>query len=94
MAERGSQLLIAYEFGIKPILVRVCGGRYLAMNYNNSLSLWNFDEYFLKSRVRTSARGAGDGRGAAYRKSGWKTFDPNATPYDANQVKKERSLYM
>jgi hypothetical protein len=33
-------------------------------------------------------------RGAAYRKSGWKTFDPNATPYDANQVKKERSLYM
>jgi hypothetical protein len=28
----------------------------LAMNYNNSLSLWNFDEYFLKSRVRTSAR--------------------------------------
>jgi hypothetical protein len=33
-------------------------------------------------------------RAAAYRKSGWKTFDPNATPYDANQVKKERSLYM
>ena len=26
------------------------------MNYNNSLSLWNFDEYFLKCRVRTSAR--------------------------------------
>jgi hypothetical protein len=53
---KGSQLLIAYELVIKPILVRVCGGRYLAMNYNNSLSLWNFDEYFLKSRVRTSAR--------------------------------------
>jgi hypothetical protein len=33
-------------------------------------------------------------RAAAYRKSGWKTFDPNATPYDANQVKKERSLFM
>jgi hypothetical protein len=33
-------------------------------------------------------------RAAAYRKSGWKTFDPNATPYDANQVKEERSLYM
>jgi hypothetical protein len=33
-------------------------------------------------------------RAVAYRKSGWKTFDPNATPYDANQVKKERSLYM
>jgi hypothetical protein len=25
------------------------------LNYNNSLSLWNFDEYFLKCRVRTSA---------------------------------------
>ena len=35
--------MIAYEFVIKPILVRVCGERYLAMNYNNSLSLWNFD---------------------------------------------------
>ena len=33
-------------------------------------------------------------RAAAYRKSGWKTFDPNATPYTADQVKKERSLYM
>jgi hypothetical protein len=25
------------------------------LNYNNSLSLWNFDEYFLKCRVWTSA---------------------------------------
>jgi hypothetical protein len=25
------------------------------MNYNNSLSLWNFDEYFLKCRVRQPA---------------------------------------
>jgi hypothetical protein len=33
-------------------------------------------------------------RAAAYRKSGWKSFDPNARPYDADQVKKERSLYM
>jgi hypothetical protein len=33
-------------------------------------------------------------RAAAYRKSGWKTFDPNAAPYDAEQVRKERSLYM
>jgi hypothetical protein len=33
-------------------------------------------------------------RAAAYRKSGWKTFDPNATPYDADQVRRERSLYM
>jgi hypothetical protein len=33
-------------------------------------------------------------RAAAYRKSGWKTFDPNAKPYNADQVQKERSLYM
>ena len=33
-------------------------------------------------------------RAAAYRKSGWKALDPNATPYDADQVKRERSLYM
>jgi hypothetical protein len=33
-------------------------------------------------------------RAAAYRKSGWNAFDPNATPYNADQVQKERSLYM
>ena len=33
-------------------------------------------------------------RAAAYRKSGWKTFDPAASPYTADQVRKERSLYM
>ena len=43
-----------YEFVIKPILVRVCGESVFGLNYNNSLSLWNFDEYFLKCRVRTS----------------------------------------
>jgi hypothetical protein len=32
-------------------------------------------------------------RAAAYRKSGWNKFDPNAAPYTADQVKKERSLY-
>ena len=32
MAERVLPLLIAYEFVIKPILVRVCGERYLAIN--------------------------------------------------------------
>ncbi len=32
-------------------------------------------------------------RAAAYRKSGWNKFDPNASPYTADQVKKERSLY-
>jgi hypothetical protein len=33
-------------------------------------------------------------RAAAYRKSGWKSFDPAATPYTAEQVKRERTLYM
>ena len=33
-------------------------------------------------------------RAALYRKSGWKTFDPTAAPYTAEQAKKERSLYM
>ena len=32
-------------------------------------------------------------RAAVYRKSGWNKFDPNAAPYTADQVKKERSLY-
>jgi len=32
-------------------------------------------------------------RAAMYRKSGWTTFDPNATPYTADQVRKERTLY-
>jgi len=51
------QLLIAYEFVIKPILVRVCGESVFGLNYNNSLSLWNFDEYFLKCRVWTTQAG-------------------------------------
>jgi hypothetical protein len=32
-------------------------------------------------------------RGAAYRKAGWKGFDPAAKPYSAEQVRKERDLY-
>jgi hypothetical protein len=32
-------------------------------------------------------------RAAAYRKQGWKTFDPNAAPYTADQVRKERAMY-
>ena len=32
-------------------------------------------------------------RGAAYRKSGWSKFDPNAPVYTADQVRKERDLY-
>jgi hypothetical protein len=45
-------------------------------------------EYMDRSAVRVADRAA------AYRKSGWKAFDPNATPYNADQVQKERSLYM
>jgi len=32
-------------------------------------------------------------RGTAYRKSGWRSFDPDAPPYTADQVCKERDLY-
>jgi len=32
-------------------------------------------------------------RGAAWRRSGWKTFDPSAQPYTADDVRKERQLY-
>jgi hypothetical protein len=32
-------------------------------------------------------------RGAAWRKTGWTTFDPQATPYTADQVRKEREIY-
>jgi hypothetical protein len=32
-------------------------------------------------------------RGAAYRKVGWKSFDPKAAPYTADQVRKEREMY-
>ena len=33
-------------------------------------------------------------RSAAYRQSGWKSFDPNATPYTADQIRRERELYL
>lgn len=32
-------------------------------------------------------------RRAAWQKSGWKSFDPAAKPYSADEVRKERSLY-
>jgi hypothetical protein len=41
-----------------------------------------------RSSVRVSDRAA------AYRKSGWKAFDPASSPYTADQVKRERSLYL
>jgi len=33
-------------------------------------------------------------RSAAYRQGGWKSFDANATPYTADQIRRERELYM
>jgi hypothetical protein len=33
-------------------------------------------------------------RGAAYRQGGWTSFDPRATPYSADQIRKERDLYV
>ncbi len=39
-----------------------------------------------------SALRVGDLR-SSYTKGGWKTFDPAAKPYSADQVRKERSLY-
>ena len=33
-------------------------------------------------------------RGAAYRQAGWKSFNPTATPYTAEQIRKERDLYV
>jgi hypothetical protein len=33
-------------------------------------------------------------RSAAYRQGGWKSFDPRATPYSADQIRRERDLYI
>ena len=46
----------------------------------------------LQSLMDQSAVRVAD-RAAAYRKSGWTTFDPNAAPYTRDQIIKERSLY-
>jgi hypothetical protein len=32
-------------------------------------------------------------RAAAYRQTGWQSFDVNQSPYTADQVRKERELY-
>jgi hypothetical protein len=32
-------------------------------------------------------------RGLAYRKAGWNQFDPSASPYTAEQIRRERALY-
>ena len=46
----------------------------------------------LEATLDRSAVNIGE-RGAAWRQSGWQTFDPNAAPYSADQVRKERDLY-
>jgi hypothetical protein len=33
-------------------------------------------------------------RSAAYRRGGWKSFDPGQRPYTADQIRRERDLYM
>ena len=46
----------------------------------------------LEATLDRSAVNIGE-RGAAWRQSGWQTFDPNAAPYSADQVRKDRDLY-
>ena len=50
------------------------------------------DRSRLESLLDRSAVKIAD-RGAAYRKSGWKTFDPASKPYTPDQVRKEREMY-
>jgi len=67
---------------LAPILLqtekRFCGGCYVRT--------------LLQAVLDSSAVRVTD-RAAMYRKSGWTTFDPNATPYTPDQVRKERGLY-
>jgi len=49
-----------------------------------------------RGRVETILDGAAVNirdRGAAYRNTGWSTFDPKSPAYTADQVRKERELY-
>ena len=46
----------------------------------------------LQAIMDRSAIRTGD-RAAAYRAAGWKSFDPDAAPYSAEQVRNERALY-
>ena len=46
----------------------------------------------LRSVMDLSAVKVAD-RSAAYRKAGWTSFDPGATPYSPEQVRRERELY-
>jgi len=51
------------------------------------------DAVRLQAVMDRSAVNIGE-RSAAYRQSGWKSFDPNATPYTADQIRRERELYI
>ena len=47
----------------------------------------------LQALMDRSAVNIGE-RGAAYREAGWKSFNPTGTPYTADQIRRERDLYM
>jgi hypothetical protein len=47
----------------------------------------------LQAIMDNSAVNIGE-RAAAYRRAGWQSFNPKATPYTAEQIRKERELYM
>jgi hypothetical protein len=47
----------------------------------------------LQALMDRSAVNVGE-RGAAYRQAGWKSFNPTGTPYTADQIRRERDLYM
>jgi hypothetical protein len=51
------------------------------------------DAVRLQAVMDRSAVNIGE-RSAAYRQAGWKSFDANATPYTADQIRRERELYM
>src|SRR3954463_11110635 len=50
------------------------------------------DAVRLQAVMDRSAVNIGE-RSASYRQGGWKSFDPNATPYTADQIRRERELY-
>ena len=52
----------------------------------------NGDRARLEGILNRSAVNIRD-RSTAYRSAGWKGFDPKATPYSSEQVRKERELY-
>jgi hypothetical protein len=51
------------------------------------------DAVRLQAVMDRSAVNIGE-RSASYRQGGWKSFDPNATPYTADQIRRERELYL